>query len=67
MEVCVLTVLGMETEGGKESGMIDGFYLARAVILYIFNTEQWQTDTEQSPCSAMTPNAQKRPSWWISD
>lgn len=33
----------------EESGMIDGFYLARAVILNVFNIEQLQTDTEKSP------------------
>lgn len=37
----------------EESDMIDGFYLARAVILYVFNTEQLQTDSGKSPHSAI--------------
>lgn len=47
--------------------MIDRFYLVRAVIFYVFNIEQLQTDTEKSPHSAVIPNAPKRPSWWMPD
>lgn len=55
----------MKTEGKEENGMIDEFYLANLLILYVFNIEQLQTDTEKYPQSGIIPNAPKRPFWWM--
>lgn len=57
----------MKIEGKEESSMIDRLYLAKVVILYIFNIEQLQTDTEKSPQSGIMPKAQKKTFWWMPD